>query len=179
MTDAAVKETPFDALAALAEKDAAGPPPRQTSIPGTRARGERKGTGGAPVSRGPLERRLFQFFTMVSMVVSAVLDPTCGAVIQTRATILAKAWAELAAQDANVKKALEWLLTSGNYGQVIMVTGMTVLPILRHHNLIPGSLSEVVRIGIEEAPEDEDEDEPTDTTPNVVPGVHPMGDVPR
>lgn len=171
MADSAVKEAPFDALTKLAQEQAEAPPPRQAS-----PRPARKEQAPRPPSRGPLERRLFQFFTMVSLVVSAVLDPQCGAVIQKRATILAKAWAELAAQDANVRKALEWLLTSGNYGQVIMVTGMTVVPILRHHNLIPGKLADVTRIVAEE---EASEDWGPPDEPVVTPDTHPIGDVPR
>jgi len=125
-------ESPFAELEKLVADEAEGrsAPKRQTARSAT-DRG---------VKQAPFEKRLYQFFTMVALVVSAILDPYCGGIVQARAQVLAKAWNDLATQDKNVRQALEWLLSGGNYGTAILMTALTIIPILKHHGMLPENL---------------------------------------
>jgi uncharacterized membrane protein YdcZ (DUF606 family) len=107
-------------------------------------RAARSSSGSTSPKQAPFEKRLFQFFTMVALVMSATLDPYCGGIVQQRAQALAKSWNDLATQDKNVRQALEWLLDGGAYGSAVLTTAMTVLPILRHHGMLPGALADVL-----------------------------------
>ena len=143
-TEPATAEETFAALGALG-KDTA---PRKTSDRARASEGEKKGDKSESSTRRtttrtpPLEKRLSQTFTMIAVTVSA-FDPVCGGAVAERAQDLAGAWNRLAQQDPRVKKALESLMSGGAYGEALFMTGLTLLPILRHHGLLPENLSEV------------------------------------
>jgi hypothetical protein len=105
-------------------------------------KGERKASPrqASSTRTPPLEKRLSQTFSTIAVIVSA-FDPTCGSSIQDRADDLAGAWNRLAQQNPRVKAAIESLLEGGAYGEALFVTAVTVIPILKHHGLLPGNLS--------------------------------------
>jgi hypothetical protein len=157
-------ESPFAVLEKLAQDDAGNARPRTAARRGTRASGTDSGSRATPTSRTPLEKRLSRFFTMVALVTSAALDKECGMTVQNNAEDLARVWGELAQQDPRVKKVIEALLSSGAYAQALTVTGMTVVPILRHHEIIRGRAADVMAASFTDIPEGENDDSDAPST---------------
>lgn len=81
-----------------------------------------------------LEPKLVQLFMSMGMVVSFKCE-MCGTHIGSQAPQLAKAWDNLAKENPKVRKALTKMLATSAWGEVAMVTGMTLIPIMSHHNL--------------------------------------------
>ena len=93
----------------------------------------------ARTSTASLERQLKELFTTVGGIV-VMFDDVCGPVVIDNSERLAAAWAKAAEQNPRLKKMLESLLSGGAYGEVVIVTFMTLLPIFVHHGLVPPGL---------------------------------------
>lgn len=96
---------------------------------------------------GILEEKLTEHFIGLSMMVS-VFDDFDGAVIATNSPRLAAAYTKLAAENPKVKKALEGMMEASAWGEVVIATTMTVVPIMKHHGVnisipIPGRKDDV------------------------------------
>ena len=81
--------------------------------------------------------------TLLSTIGTAVsfFDQFDGEVILVQTSEVAEALATLADEDARVAKALDAMSTGGAYGAFLMALAGMVLPIMAHHNLIPGFLA--------------------------------------
>lgn len=84
-----------------------------------------------------LRSQLEDLFGGVAIMVMTTGDEYCANVIATQAEPLAEAWSELAKKNARVKAMLEMLLQGSAWGQVVMVTAATVIPIAAHHGFYP------------------------------------------
>jgi len=85
--------------------------------------------------KSSLQPKLEALFTSLGMLVSFKCA-VCGIdTIGKQAPILAKAWDNLAKENPAVRKALNSLLATSAWGEVAMVTAMTIIPIMDHHNV--------------------------------------------
>lgn len=84
-----------------------------------------------------LQKQLEDLFGGVAIMVMTTGDDHCANVIATQAAPLAEAWTELAKKNTRVKAMLEMLLQGSAWGQVVMVTAATVIPIAAHHGFYP------------------------------------------
>jgi hypothetical protein len=78
--------------------------------------------------------KLEDFFLGVGMLLSFKCQE-CGTWVGTQAKTNAEAWDKLAKESPTVRKGLERFLTTSAWGGVAITTGMTLLPILEHHNI--------------------------------------------
>jgi hypothetical protein len=114
-------------------------PPRRRAASG----GASPAAGGStvagdkrPASIRKIEQALAQNFVVLGLGVSLV-DPFDGQTIGLNADKLAKAWADLAAQNPQVRKVLEGLLLGSAWGAAIGQTVMVALPIAVRHGYAP------------------------------------------
>lgn len=103
---------------------APGPTPRAASTPRPRS--------------NSLEAKLGEFFGSFSLVFAATGDQYCAEIIAARAPALASSWAELAKQNASVRRVLESLMEGSAWGAVILSTLGVAVPIAKHHGLYNG-----------------------------------------
>lgn len=104
------------------------PPPSASEDPPKRT--------SRPRGRPPeLETKLLELFNQVSGAVTLV-NAKDGQVIANGAEDLARAWANLARENKNVKAFLDKLTTGGAIGGVVMATGAIVLGILANHGAL-------------------------------------------
>ena len=81
-----------------------------------------------------LQPKLEALFLSIGMIVSFKCA-FCGTeIIGKQAPALAKAWDNLAKENPAVRVALNKLLATSAWGEVAMVTAMTIIPIAEHHN---------------------------------------------
>lgn len=94
---------------------------------------------GSTTKRGPRKSNLLPklegLFTGIGMLVSFKCEYCGTEVIGKQAPVLAKAWDNLAKENPAVKRALNRLLATSAWGEVAMITGMTLIPIMEHHNI--------------------------------------------
>lgn len=89
---------------------------------------------GSSPRKSKLKPKLEELFTGIGLLVSFKCDD-CGTWIGKQATANAEAWDKLARENPNVRRTLERFLATSAWGGVAMATGMTLLPILEHHNI--------------------------------------------
>jgi hypothetical protein len=97
--------------------------------------------GAAPPPRaraGSLESKLGELFGSFSLVFAATGDQYCAEIVAQRSPALAAAWADLAKQNASVKRVLEGLVEGSAWGAVIFSTLGITIPIAKHHGLYNG-----------------------------------------
>ena len=73
-------------------------------------------------------------------------DPYDGQVILSNADAMADAYTELAKRHKSIRRAIEALETGGTYGAAISVTLAVALPILAHHNKLPGQFAPIAHM---------------------------------
>lgn len=95
-----------------------------------------------------LETRLEEFFGGVAVAIAATGDPVCSRHVARQAKPLASAWNNLARENPRVRKIIERALSGGAWGEVILVTSATVIPIAAHHGLLPDSFPVPFSFGI-------------------------------
>lgn len=98
------------------------PPPERPSV-------SRKG----PV----LQRQLAEFFAGASLAAMVAGDEFSANILAQQAEPLAAAWYRLAEQNPRVKAVIEKMVGGSAWGEALLVTAATVLPIAAHHKLIP------------------------------------------
>lgn len=64
----------------------------------------------------------------------------------------ADAWGKLAAQDKRVARVIDGLSAGGVYGEVILTTGMLVIPILASYGLLPPKIAQALGFGVNPEP---------------------------
>lgn len=105
------------------------PPPKDTTKPKA---------GGRPSGRPPaLETKLRELFTQIAGAVFLV-NKRDGEIIRDAAPDLAKAWNQLASENAAVKSFLVKLTTGGAIGGVVLSSGSLVFAILANHGVFEG-----------------------------------------
>jgi hypothetical protein len=90
-----------------------------------------------PVSIRKIHDGLVQLFTLGGLGASMFADDFSGQVVVLNAERLARAWSDLAAQNATVRKALEALLMGSAWGTAIGSTAMVAVPILARYGVLP------------------------------------------
>lgn len=98
---------------------ASSPPPRPTS-------------GGRT-----LQSRLEELLGGLALPYSAMGDDYAAQLIATRTPAIAEAWADLAKQNAAVKRVLERLVQGTAWGGVVLSSAGLAIPLLAHHNILP------------------------------------------
>lgn len=91
-----------------------------------------------PPRKGSLEARLGELIGGFALPFAAMGDMHCAGVIAQRGPALAGAWAELAQQNAAVKRVLERMLSGGAWGGVIVSTLAIAVPMAQHHGIYDG-----------------------------------------
>lgn len=114
-----------------------GPPPP----PGPAAAPKPRATGGG--NRPQLQKSLEELFSAPALLYALKGDEWAEAHITEHAPRLAEAWYKLAQKNPAVRRMLENLTTGSAWGGVAVATGVTVLPLLAHHNALPGPLGNV------------------------------------
>ncbi|WP_433478139.1 hypothetical protein ACQPZP_14560 [Spirillospora sp. CA-142024] len=79
---------------------------------------------------------------------TAAFAPADAGAIQVHGPGLVKAWNDLAAENAQVAKGIEWLTTGSAYGAVVMTTAPLVLQLLANHGVLPGE--RLAPLGVQE-----------------------------
>jgi hypothetical protein len=64
--------------------------------------------------------------------------PADAGAIQVHGEPMVKAWNDLAQENAQVARGIEWLTTGTAYGAVVMTTAPLVLQLLANHGVLPG-----------------------------------------
>jgi hypothetical protein len=100
-----------------------------------------RGSVAADVEK--IREGFIEIYTVVGAGVSFV-DQFDGMVIGTNAVRLADSWAKLAETDPKVRKALMRMMTGTSWGAVIVAHAMVAVPIMQHHNMIPGQREPVI-----------------------------------
>lgn len=105
--------------------------------------GGKRGGGPAaaanrPPRSGSLEAKLGELFGSFSLIFAASGDQYCAEIVALRSPALAQSWAELARQNASVKRVLESLVEGSAWGGVIFSTLGIAIPIAKHHGLYRG-----------------------------------------
>lgn len=123
--------------------------------------------------RAKLEADLADLFAMVGGTVS-VVEPYDGRLIGDRGPAMAKALADLAAENPRVAQVIEVLLTGGAWGQVMFVFGIQlVIPLTVHHGLWPETVNDRlaatfdIPVRMQHAAEKKADAEPTDEDAGV------------
>lgn len=130
MTDTAPSESNVSALDALAS----GESKQRKREPKSAGKSSSRPTG---TRTAPLERRLAQSFTSIGVLVIALGDNVCGTAVVENAQMNAANVKELCDQNPKVRAAVEKMMEGGMYGKVFFGFAVTLLPVLRHHNLLP------------------------------------------
>jgi hypothetical protein len=68
---------------------------------------------------------------------TAAFAPADAGAIQLHGPGMVKAWNDLAQENTNVARAIDWLTTGSAYGAVVMTTAPLVMQILTNHKVIP------------------------------------------
>src|SRR5258708_13617508 len=89
---------------------------------------------GSEPRRSKLKPKLESLFIGLGMIVTFKCEQ-CGTWIGSQATANAEAWDKLARENPAVRRAIERFLVASAWGEVAMTTGMTLVPILQHHNI--------------------------------------------
>lgn len=115
----------------MAREDTA-PKPRAATPPKDTAK--EKPTGRPPgranaASVGKIEEGLTDLFTGLALVAQAGGNDIAFVVLTSRGPKLARAWAELARQNASVRRVIERLMTGGAWGGVIMSSVSVAMPL--------------------------------------------------
>ena len=79
-----------------------------------------------------------ELYVAIGVGVSFV-DGYDGMVIGGNAAKLADSWAKLAENDPKVRKALMKMLAGTSWSGVIFAHAMVAVPIMQHHNMVPGA----------------------------------------
>ena len=108
-------------------------PPKKTTSTSSKSTTKTNRPAGRPTG---IEKQLYEFFTTVGTIAS-IYNADDGMVIVQNAEPLSKAWADLAAKDARVKKAIETLMTGSAWSGVIFATGTVALAIAQNHDVVP------------------------------------------
>lgn len=87
-----------------------------------------------------LQKSLEELFSAPAYVYSITGDEWAENHVNESAPRLAEAWYKLAQKNPAVKRTLERLTTGSAWGGVAVATGVAVLPLLAHHELLPGPL---------------------------------------
>lgn len=127
---------------ATAEK----PKPENTGTTDTTDTGGNRGTRGGndspperrPPRKGSLEYKLTEFLSSAAALPTVAGDSYSAAVITMRAPLLAAALADLADENASVKRMLSRMLEGSAWGAVAIATLAIVIPIAQAHNVLPG-----------------------------------------
>lgn len=129
----------------MADEPTTDKPPKATKVtpPKTKPKSTTGGNDKKPASKKPagrpraLENQLAEFFSTIGLTVSMV-NADDGMVIVQNAEPLAKAWADLAAEDARVRKAIDRVMTGSAWGGVIFATGTVAMGIANNHGMLDG-----------------------------------------
>lgn len=86
-----------------------------------------------------IEGQVQDFYAQLGTYVGLMApDPFAGVLIASNAEVAGAAWADLAAQDPNVRRTIERLLTGGVWANVIGIHAAgIVLPILAYYGRLP------------------------------------------
>lgn len=68
---------------------------------------------------------------------TAAFAPADAGAIQLHGPGLVKAWNDLAQENTNVARAIDWLTTGSAYGAVVMTTAPLIMQILANHQVLP------------------------------------------
>ena len=69
---------------------------------------------------------------------TAAFAPADAGAIQVHGPGLVKAWNDLAQENSQVARGIEWLTTGSAYGAAVMATAPLVLQLLANHGVLPG-----------------------------------------
>lgn len=69
---------------------------------------------------------------------TAAFAPADAGAIQVHGPGMVKAWNDLAQENSQVARGIEWLTTGSAYGAVVMTTAPLILQILANHQVLPG-----------------------------------------
>lgn len=108
-----------------------------------------------PPREKPLKVQLEDLFGGMSLMVMASGDEYCANVIATQAEPLAIAWSELATKNPRVEMILRSILEGSAWGNVIVITAATVIPIAAHHGLYPAGFPMPFSFGLGPPPSPE------------------------
>lgn len=106
------------------------PPPPPKAPPRAETRTPRKGS---------LESRLNEFLGAASIPFAVAGDNYSAQIVAARSPALAKSLAELANENAAVKRVLNRIMEGSAWGGVAIASLSIILPICQHHGLIPGT----------------------------------------
>lgn len=130
-----------------------------------------------PASIRKIEDGLTNTFVLAGLGLS-MIDAFDGQVIALNAKRLSRAWADLAQQSPQVRKALEALLGGSAWGAALGQTAMVAVPILVRHGYAPINLAAMAAANGVELPVIEEPAPPADVGPGVVgPEVPPSDEV--
>lgn len=149
-----------------------------TDTPPRRAPDSNAQATGAPAQeaptraprRGPkpkLQKSLEEVFAAPALAYKMTGDEWATDFVKDRAEPLAEAWYNLAQESPPVKRILEKLTTGSAWGGVAIATGATVLPLLAHHQLLPGPLGSVFSVPTTGAPRGPIVPPPPPRTPSI------------
>lgn len=136
-----------------AAKEAPAPPKKDTKAPyGFKADGTPKKAAGRPRKdrasqprvQAPKQAEVKKDYSddLTGLVqtlwaATAAFAPADAAAIQMHGPNVVKAWNDLAQENAQVAKGIEWLTTGSMYGAVVATTAPLVMQLLVNHNVVP------------------------------------------
>lgn len=112
--------TPGGATSSASEPD----PPRVSP---------RAATGRTPA----LQKKLEEFFSAPALIYSFGGDEYGAHIIATRTPAMAKAWYDLAQENAAIKRMLTRLAEGSAWGGVVLSTSAVLIPLAVHHGMLP------------------------------------------
>lgn len=97
----------------------------------------RTSTSRTKWKKAPEVRRALDQIVLFAGTGVSVIDPVDGQIIKAGGPNITEALVNLAEDDKNLQRYLEWLATPGKYGPLILATAGVVIPILANHGMIP------------------------------------------
>lgn len=123
------------------------PPRRSAPGPGSSGQGAGASTRRQTPSSRKLQQSLEELFTAPALIYAATGDQWAAEFVKDRGPVLAEAWANLAQESPAVKRVLERITQGTAWGGVIAATGMTVIPLVAHHGLLPPQIAAFIPHG--------------------------------
>jgi hypothetical protein len=124
--------------------EAASPPDKDKPKGGSSGRQERKPTGRPPGRSNAgsktviaIEEGLTDLFSGLALAAQVQGNDVAYVVLTSRGPKVAKAWAELARQNASVRRVLERMMTGGAWGGVILSSISLAMPLAQSYGVLP------------------------------------------
>lgn len=102
-----------------------------------------------------MEAPLRELFKGAADLVELAGDDYCSGIIRDRADHLAKAWGKLAKRNDTVYRILLTLTSTSEWGEAVMITLATAVPIAAHHGWLPEEAAMLSTMGFVVPPSQE------------------------